>query len=557
MKPALKQDILSWFSAKLKLSDLAILVFFTILVIFNPFYLHQNLNLFELGLYLPGIGAVLDGQIPYRDFFHLRGPFELYVPALMMKMFGENVAVLSTYFYIGNILCLLICILIAYRIFPNRWIFYSFVLVLVARTYPRVVYTYWGGFRYAWGLLAIYCLVEFLLRKKKGWIWAAGILTSVAGLTSMEVGVSAAAAISLIILGTENRLKNLISYCGGVGIILVPYVLYLSAHDALGVYVQSQWMVATQMTKTFLQTEPVPSNLKEVLSGWLNPGNKNFRQMTPVYCYIFYLVYWIKQRRQHQLNAADQAILGIAVYGFVLYVTGFRNLWASVFEMSLQPEKIVLFYLLCSVVHNVGVIAGERRERSSLGITKIASSHKMLLAMTHKVLIAAIILSSIGYSFDRFNKRFLFFRKMPFKNEEAEFVYLPRIRGMKVSAQQARDFNQLWKFTEDHIPAQEKVWMYPELGALHFILNRLFIGKFPTATLAWMNEDEYARYMKELVDLNPKYAIVNKEKPDYFDKSYFPLEKNVRKYQEQMSYLNNHYSVVYSTPTYNVYLRKH
>ncbi len=521
-----------YFQSKPTLRDFLILAIFSLLVIWNPFYLIQNLNLFELGLYLPGISSILDGQIPYRDFFHLRGPFELYLPALMMKLFGENVAVLSTYFYVGNVLCLLICLLIAYRLFPQRWILYSFIPVLIARTYPRVVYTYWGGFRYVWGLLAIYCLVEFLLQKKRSWILAAGFLTALAGLTSIEVGVCSGCAIIVSILIADKRIQTLMMYLIGIATLLIPYFVYLSMNGALNDYFASQWMVATQMTKTYLQTEPVPSNIGEVLAGLLNPANKNFRQMTPVYCYLFYVIYWLRQRKAKQLTVIDQVILGIAVYGFTLYVTGFRNLWASVFEMSLQPEKIVLFYLIFKII-----------EMNSARLNR-----KMI-----NVLIAAVVLSSIGYSFDRFNKRFLFFRKKPFQNEEMTRMSLPRLHGMILPAVQADDLNQLAQFINEHTKPGDKIWMYPELGALHFILDRPFADKYPIVNMTWMDDREYLRYMTGLWLDVPKFAVVNREMPAYFEQSYFPVEGNRKKHKEQLDYLNKNYTIVFTTPTYNVY----
>ena len=100
--------------------DALILSGFLILITFQPFYLSGEINLFETGLYLPGINAILHGQVPFRDFFHLRGAFELYMPAAVMKVFGESFAVLATYFYVGTVLTLLIYILIAQEIFQTR-----------------------------------------------------------------------------------------------------------------------------------------------------------------------------------------------------------------------------------------------------------------------------------------------------------------------------------------------------------------------------------------------------------------------------------------------------
>ena len=78
--------------------DSFLLSFFVIFITFQPYFLYGTLNYFELGIYLPNISAILDGQIPYRDFFHLRGPLELYIPVFFMYLFGENAAVLAAYF---------------------------------------------------------------------------------------------------------------------------------------------------------------------------------------------------------------------------------------------------------------------------------------------------------------------------------------------------------------------------------------------------------------------------------------------------------------------------
>ena len=97
--------------------DVIFLSIFAILITLHPYFMHGKINIFEVGLYLPGIQSILNGGIPYRDFFHLRGPFELYMPALMMKMFRMHLTVLYSYFYFGTILCFIFCILIAKELF--------------------------------------------------------------------------------------------------------------------------------------------------------------------------------------------------------------------------------------------------------------------------------------------------------------------------------------------------------------------------------------------------------------------------------------------------------
>jgi len=122
--------------------DTVILSVFTVLITLHPHFMHGKINIFEVGLYLPGIQSILNSEIPYRDFFHLRGPFELYMPALLMKIFGTHITTLYSYFYFGTILCFILCILIAKEIFNTRFVLYLLTPVLIARAFPRIVFTY-------------------------------------------------------------------------------------------------------------------------------------------------------------------------------------------------------------------------------------------------------------------------------------------------------------------------------------------------------------------------------------------------------------------------------
>ena len=523
---------MKWLWAKTTRLDFLIIFLLTSLVIWNPFYLQQKINLFELGLYLPGIDAVTQGMVPYRDFFHLRGPFELYFPAFCMNIFGQDVATLSTYFYVGNALTILLWLVVAYSVFPNRLFFYTLAPVLVARTFPRVVFTYWGGMRFAWGVLAVLTVILYLKRQDKRWLLAAGFVTAIAGLTSIEIGVSSFMAIMILLCGLRDG-RAIRMYVSGILLLMLPYFIYLLTQHALADYIHAQWVVATQMTKTFPQIEPVPSNIMEVLKALFIPTDKNFRQMTPIYCYIIFFFYFWKKRKAHQLDTIDKAVSVTALYGFFIYVTGFRNLWSNIFEMSLQPEKIVFFYILARFIFY---------------LSENLKNKKVVI-----VIVICFIVSSLGYSVDRFNKRFLFFRHKPFKDAVGVTLHLPRVKNMTVPEEQAEDLNQLHQFMDAHTQAGEIIWMYPELASLHFILNRPWVGKFPLTTLAWMDEGFYTDYMKELMRLQPQYAIVNKQMPEYFLKGYFPVAENQRKFDEQMAFLQTHYFLVDSTPTYNIY----
>ena len=136
-------------------ADAILLCLFAVVMTLQPFLFQRELNLSELNLYLPGINATLQGLVPYRDFFHLRGPLEIYVPAGLMLIFGVKVAVLTMYFTVGNVLTLILSILIGKELLKTRYLFALMSLILIARTFPRIMFHCWGGMRYALGLAAV------------------------------------------------------------------------------------------------------------------------------------------------------------------------------------------------------------------------------------------------------------------------------------------------------------------------------------------------------------------------------------------------------------------
>lgn len=529
------QKIGLWLFAHPSGLDSFILSVATLVLTWQPYLFHQNINLFELGLYLPGIDAVLQGAVPFRDFFYLRGPFELYLPAFLMRIFGENLGVLTAYFYAGTALTLAVCVWLAVRVLPLRIFLYSLFPVLITRTFPRVVFSYWGGMRYAWGLLAVLALILYFKRENKRWLFYGGILTAISGFTSIEIGVCAGfAALACVIFSGRNWSKTVLAYLSGFLTVALPYVVYLSFQGALGAYLDAQWVVVTRMMNVFLRTETTPDTIGKFIIALLNPAGKNFRQMTPFYAYLFLCGYAIYRWRKSRLDPVDKAVLAISAYGVMLYLTGFRTIWQSVFEMALQPEKIVLFYLVSRFF--IWLISVPKRKKIGY------------------LLVIAVISSSLGFSISRFSKRFTVFWKDPFRGKATARLDLARVKGMVVPQWQAEDLVKLSDFINNNTREGETVWMYPELGSLHFILQRRWVGKFPIATAAWMEESWYRDYMAELKCLNPRYAIFERKSPRHFEEPcYAEAAKN--KFKEQWAYLLANYTLVLSTPSYDIYLR--
>lgn len=535
-------------------ADFGIAAVFVALITLQPYFLHGKINLFELGLYLPGIDAILAGKVPYRDFFYLRGPFELYMPAALMAGFGKNAAVLSTYFYAGTIITLIMCVLIAKELYRSRLFFYLMVPVLVARTFPRVVFTYWGGMRFALGLMAVYGVIRYVKSDKAVWMFIAGLLTALSFLTSMEIGVCASASAGSTLIGRgvldpQTKTKRtfplaLGSYILGLAFICTSYAIYLMQQHAVGAYLEVTQSVLRNMTTVFIQTEPVPNSIIDVVSAMFNPLNKNFRHVTPLYAYIFFAVYFFSQIKNAKLSKEDRGILALVTYGFVMYCAAFRNLWANAFEMALQPEKIALFWLL-----------------EGFCVLGLSSPSLKVPRKVFTTVLVGIILSSVVYPIQRFHKRFFIFqllsgnriaRVKPLGKEGIE-LHLKRVEHMTVPAWQARDFEELDDFFRKNTDAHEPVLMFPEMAFYYFFLDRQYIGRFPMVSFTWLNDRWHEEFMSDLRTTNPRWAVVPKTFPDWYYYQYFKVAGNKLKFDEVMNYVHGRYKIIASTSSFNIF----
>jgi len=331
----------------------------------------------------------------------------------------------------------------------------------------------------------------------------------------------------------------------------LPYGIYMLSQNALWPYLHAQWVVVTNMQKTFLQLDRVPNTIPMFLHAIFFPLDKSFYQMTPMYCYMFFFSLYFWRMLHKKITALEQAALAVAVYGLISFLTSFRKISFMGYEMSLQPEKIVLFFML-------GQFMAWAQERFAkfkwLGV----------------VLLAAVVISSVIYSVGRFKTRFYKTswacqlisgkdggQRALINGSPVTSIDLPRIGHMIIPVWQAKDLEQLKAFVDEHVPMHEAVWMYPELGSLNFILQRPWVGRFPVATLSWMDEGWFDDYIATLESNPPRYAIVAKMKHFYFDTSYFLVPANRIKHERLMQFLYNHYVMEGQTPTYFIYRRAH
>ncbi|MBI3601325.1 MAG: hypothetical protein HY209_00280 [Candidatus Omnitrophica bacterium] len=546
-------------------TDALILIIFTILLTIHPYYLNNRINVFELGIYLPGINAILHSMVPFRDFFHLRGPLELYAPVWLMKIFGVHMQVLCAYFYVGNVLCLVMIVLIAREFIRSRYIFYMMIPVIIARTYPRVVFMIWGGMRYAFGLMAIFCLIKFLKSRRLWWMAGAGLMSAWAGLISIEMGVYTVAAILGCLLvawvgrfkPSEETGRGFIYFIGGGFLGLAPWVIYSLQQHAFLPYLDAV-MAVVGPKSSVLDSHLVsiyPHNFPEAFAAMINPVHINFRHMTPSYTYLFLLGYLIVRWRKGGREPCELGLWGLGIYGFIMYNTAFRAIWAAQFEMALMPEKVIYFFLVEAFVL---WLWSKREAAPDWGRSLIY------------IFVMGLFIFSCAYTLQRYHKRFWSYQytlntltgknndylKRWDKHEQYGQLNIERARGIWVPVDQYNDLNQISNFITQKTSPDDVIMMFPELGTYNFLFDRPFLGRFPIVTFTWFNDHWFEEYLGDLKSLKTNYIIVQKRMPEDWYKVYLGYAPNKIKYQQMLETIHRFYVPVAQTEATWIYQRK-
>lgn len=560
--------------------DIIILFIFAVFITWQPFFRYGEMNVFELGLYLPGINSVLNGGVPFRDFFHLRGPFEIYMPAGMMALFGAQVSILQMYFYFGSVLTLLLSILIGKEFYRTRYVLYLMTVVLVARTFPRVVYAYWGGMRYALGLAALLCAVRYFKRDRLIWIFLSGVASVCAFFTSIEVGVCSLSGIFAALIFSwffkidrrAMRIKAFGAYTAGLALVGIPYSIYMASVGALVSYVEGVYSVLTKMEYTFNPhlISGSPPNFIMAIPHMFNAAAPHFKHATPFYFVIVAGIFLMFHIKRNGVTKAHESFVCVLVYFLVMYASSFRSIGSAQFEMALQPEKILLFFVLERVYFFL------RRKKSHILQRTKSYFPRRVVPMGNYLklygilfLMAGFLGSSVGYSCLRYSRRFFGFQLLAgsisgkevkllksFSEKNLQFLSLSRAQGVVVPAEQALEIESVVRFIQKETKEDEVVFTYPELGTYSFLADRPSLGRFPYATFSWFQDEWHDELVADFIREKPRYVIVSRDLTEERKIVYFNVKANREKYDEVLGMIRNNYNLERTTPESYIYKRK-
>ena len=228
------------------------------------------------------------------------------------------------------------------------------------------------------------------------------------------------------------------------------------------------------------------------------PGSHNFKYMTPLYCFLLITGILAWRYRRNSFGSLEFALVNLLVYALVLYLEAFRIIEGGQFETALQVEKILYFFTI------------------QVAALWLLSRYRVATV----VFLTGLLVLSWGYALDRYYKRFpaltiirshfdhKFYAKQKANKDASRLLTFDRASGVRTSLQQAQVLGSVVSIVQHYTGAQDKIFVYPDMGSYYFFCERGFVGQFPVGTLAWMREDWHQGLMQSLNAQMPKVIVL-------------------------------------------------
>ncbi len=207
------------------------------------------------GIYLEGGEKLLEGQVPYRDYFAFTGPLVYWTEAGLQSMFGRNMPPLRLSATASLALMVLAVFAITTRFTHVEYGLGAAILYLSyisVSTYMVIVNHRWlsAGFSAAALWAAVVAATEAehaAANARRKWLWGlAGVFSALSAWAtpSFILGVG----VYLVWLLLRER-QHLLHFVGGVCLISLPAIAWLAIHGALTPMINNLFWVAGRYSR--------------------------------------------------------------------------------------------------------------------------------------------------------------------------------------------------------------------------------------------------------------------------------------------------------------------
>lgn len=403
------------------------------------------------GIVLQGAQRILNGQIPYRDFFSFYTPGSYFLLASIFKVFGSSFVVARTALAFYGALMGVFSYLLARRV-CSRWIALATAcLVLIAGLPWRFMVLHnWDSTLLA--CVAVYCCVWLLQAPNGTWAFATGTFTSLTILFEQSKGAGLVLgfflAFALLIRFARSTIRLTMTHWIALGVgLLWPFAVvlaYFGFHGAIGVML-ADWFWPLQHY----------SKVNSVPYGYMN---------------------WGDQARHALYGSGPLLIRAIALFtvspSFLLPALPVIALFLLFYwltelkKLRLPADRAAYYILLCSVI--AGLLFSVLVSRADiLHFVYLAPLFYLVLGwvmegadIRGRIVQAIRPLLTVGilFAFSALGLALLV------KSRSGTTVVKTR-RGTLL----ANSRNELLEFLQAHVPAGSRILVYPYLPLYYYL----------------------------------------------------------------------------------------
>jgi hypothetical protein len=522
---------------------LPLVIFFTC---FSPHFAHGRILALESGQHLSWAYGILNGKIPYRDIWMLYGPLQEYSIAFLMKLFGKTLAVQRAYFHIGIILALIVGYFLIRAIIKNRFFTYITTWLLITETVWPFWMSRWGGFRVGFGFLGVLCLVLHNQRKKKWYLCAAGIVTVLAFLNSVEYGVILFGT-SMAYLGGRMVMRRapikvaflgMCLYVAGILAVLGPLAFYYHHVGALKegrrIITQDSMVRYSQNTiRSVSKAQPgkgVPWVERKQVN-WATQKLNFIKSLNfKFYLYMFVLMFaglYLGMRFfRRKFSVGEGTLAIVALFAVGSFAVGLRRFPSPQFSSGLSGAVMLLGYFLHRGTGKIcDVIAKLRHKKSTLqdtlSIGNVFTCLVLVLLVWYYVLPTNL---AKGITFIRTN-----WQKYGQRPPGLVPLKVPGAGGAWVPPAQAERIIKVVSYIREHTSPGENIYVFPFEAFYYLFTDRGYPTRFPVAISAGPRKEYEYEVIRDLKKDKTRYIIYGTDSYRIPDTNPIDNERHVRR----------------------------
>ena len=481
--------------AKTKVTEIALLIFAGI---YYLLFLHKGIVLGDEGYYAHIATRILNGQVPYRDFFIQYSPGYFYLIALTYKIFGISILT-------GRYLTLLICLVNLFLTFKilNRYglgnIKYKVIsfFAVISFGFPLINIMILAWISVMLVLFIIYFYLMWLEDKNSKWLFLQGIFLALLLFSKQNLGIYFS-VLFIMLVSTETNgsirhgMTNLLKLASTIFLLTFLWVYLFFLRIDISVLIEF-----IKFNKQYLNIYPFSY---PPLTFLVQP--LGIFKLIPYYLPIvsfFAMVYFLYKKKK---NYKDAVVILAGAVGFA----------GTVFPTSDLLHVYPFFGMLL-----VGIVIFFYK-------TKYYSIWLGII----------VICIGIGFYLALFREYYRY--EPPYRYQNTE-LNLPRTRGIYVDKSFAVSALNIYRFLNSKTNPNQPVLMYPFDPMLYFIFERTNPSRFSIYYPGYLTN---AQEMESISSLKVKHVRYVVTYGQYKFKT--PLSRFIQRHR-----------VVYSTGQFSVF----